>query len=247
MRLETISLLCPTRGRKDNVQQLIRTAIETASIPDNIEFVFYVDEDDKHTYQELVRYPLHYNGAVGEMEEVRVKWVTGPRIVLSEMWNECYKVADGPYYYHMGDDNIFRTHGWDMAIHVEFDKYDDKILFAHGKDGSPHDATGFGTHGVLHQNWIDVVGYFVPPYFSSDYNDTWLNEVSRTIDRHACLDFMVEHMHPNFGKAELDQNHKDRLERQQADNVDATYWSKAAEREADATKLREYILQYGCS
>jgi hypothetical protein len=236
-----ISLLTPTRGRLDGVSKLMKSAISTAEAPLEIEFVFYVDDDDD-TYDVLIENPLH----IGVPPEFRVpeKWVRGPRIVLSEMWNRCYEQAKGPYYYHMGDDNIFRTRGWDTQIYRAFEKYPDKILFVHGKDGSPHDATGFGTHGVLHRAWVECVGYFVPPYFSSDYNDTWLNEVSRAIDRHMCLPYMVEHMHPNFGKAELDLTHQERLKRQQDDNVDATYWSKAGERKADADKLLAYIRNY---
>ena len=41
----------------------------------------------------------------------------------------------------------------------------------------------FLTHGFLHRNWVETVGYFVPPYFSSDFNDTWLNEVADMIGR----------------------------------------------------------------
>jgi len=240
-----ISFLCPTRGRPENVSTLMRSALETASNPRDLEFVFYVDKDDKHTYQRLVSNPLFIVTVPdGKEHEVQTRWVGGERIVLSQMWNECYKVATGPFYYHMGDDNVFQTDGWDTQLLEAFEKYPDRILFAHGKDGSPHDATGFGTHGVIHKNWVETVGYFVPPYFSSDYNDTWLNEVSRAIGRHVCLDYMVEHMHPNFGKAEFDQNHQERLARQQADNVDGEYWSRATEREADAQKLREFIINY---
>lgn len=220
-----ISLLVPTRGRPDNVERLVSSVLTTADDPSNIEFVFYVDNDDD-SYGDLLK-----------PHQV----IRGDRIVLSQMWNLCQMVARGPFFYHAGDDLIFRTPGWDTELLAAFDQYEDKIIFAHGRDGSAHDNSGFGTHGVIHKNWIDAVGYFVPPYFSSDYNDTWLNEVSDMIGRHVRLSYLTEHMHPAFGKAVWDQNHKDRLARHQADDVDSLYMRLRPERQADAAKLREVM------
>lgn len=211
------------------------SAIDTADDPKDIEFVHYIDEDDVQTYAPIK------DGYRGHLH----KWIVGPRIVLSQMWNKCHEAAKGPYYFHAGDDLIFRTQGWDMYLKAAIDQYPDKIAFVHGRDGSPHDGTGFGTHGMIHKNWVDTVGYFVPKYFSSDYNDAWLNEVSRMIKRHVCVqEVLTEHMHPNFGKGPMDQTHIDRLERHTNDNVDGIYEAKAFEREADAAKLIQFIKDF---
>lgn len=231
-----ISLLCPTRNRPTNVNRLIQSALETAADPEYIEFVFYIDEDD-----------TSYDNFENVWNHAAIIFVRGPRIVLSQTWNECYKMATGPYYYHLGDDNIFKTFGWDRYFIHEFSNYPDKILFTHGLDGGPHDATGFGTHGMIHKNWVETVGYFVPPYYVSDFNDTWLNEVANMIGRHTQIrDVMVEHLHPNFGKAELDITHQERLERHHSTNVDALYLSEEHQhlRRLDAEKLQAFIDNY---
>ena len=98
-------------------------------------------------------------------------------------------------------------------------------------------GANFGTHGFIHRNWVDTVGYFVPPYFSSDYNDTWLNDVANMIDRRIYVDIKTEHMHPAFNKGPMDQTHIERLQRHQEDNVDALYATKLPERQADADKF----------
>lgn len=200
-----------------------------ADDPSRIEFVLYLDHDDPKAG--LYR------------SDPNIKHIHGDRILLSEMWNVCYRNVDDPeLLMHAGDDLIFRSKGWDTMIRTTFLGFGDRILFVHGDDG--HWGSRFGTHGIIHKNWVDTVGYFVPPYFSSDFNDTWLNDVSNSLGRRIFMPFVTEHMHPLFGKGELDQTHKDRLERHQRDNVGPLYTSKQGEREADGKKLFEFIIKF---
>jgi glycosyltransferase involved in cell wall biosynthesis len=216
-----ISILIPTMNRPENIKRIYKSAMATAD-PDNIEFVIYIDEDDRS-----------YDG----IEFKRLRKVIGPRIVLSEMWNKCYEVATGPIFMHCGDDIIFRTQGWDKIVEETFESFPDNIVFVFGNDGSPHNGS-FGTHGFIHKDWVDAVGYFVPPYFSSDFNDTWLNDVARMIGRHQHIPILTEHMHPDLDKGPLDITHKERIERHQKDNVGEIYTNKLPERQADADKLK---------
>jgi hypothetical protein len=218
----TISILCPTRGRPDQFARMVDSALDLAARPEAVEVVAYFDNDDPAGYQ------------AGRYRAVR-----GPRILLSEAWNECRGAAAGPIYMHAGDDLIFRTRGWDGLVRDAFGQHPDRIVFVHGDDGAPAYNGDFGTHGFLHQNWVEAVGYFVPPYFSSDYNDTWLNDVANRIGRRQYLPaLLTEHMHPDWGKAELDQTHRDRIERGQRDGVGAIYEQHEPDRARDAQKLR---------
>lgn len=224
---EIISLLLPTRKRPHNLLRFYESVYTTASKPKLVEMVIYIDQDDK-TYN------------LKEIRKAGVKVINGPRIVLSQMWNECYKRAQGPIYGHMGDDVIFRTKGWDTRVREAFEQFGDRIAFVYGDDGSPG-GKDFGTHGFIHQKWIDTVGYFVPPYFSSDWNDTWLNDVSEMIKRHIYIDILTDHMHPAFHKGPMDETHEERLTRGRDDDVGAIYGSKRDERETDAGKLLDAI------
>jgi len=198
----------------------------TANLPKAVEVVAYVDDDDD-SY---------------DFSLPRLRYVRGPRIVLSEMWNKCYDIALGPIYGHMGDDIIFRSDNWDALIKNMFSSYEDKILFVHGDDMSDVHRNNFGTHGFIHKNWVDAVGYFVPPYFSSDFNDTWLNDVANALNRRVYIDAVkTEHMHYVFNKAEKDQTHEERLARHANDRVDEIYAAKKPEREADVEKLRKVM------
>ncbi len=222
-----ISVLVPTRNRPASVERLLTSAFETADT--EVEFIFYVDDDDTSDYSEMDK-----NGATK---------IVGPRVVLSEMWNRCAESASFDVMMHCGDDIIFRSAGWDTRILAEFDKVPDKILFVHGNDG--FQGSTIGTHGFLHRNWVDVTGYFVPPYFSSDYNDLWLTEVADALGRRVYLsDVSTEHMHPVAGKGIWDQTHQERLARHQRDNVERIYKQHAGQRATDVDKLRAFITTF---
>jgi hypothetical protein len=224
-----ISLLVPTRGRPDQLREMWHSAIDTAVDPDGLELVARVDSDDR-SYDEL-----RNHGSRGQ-----VRWLDGPRVVLSEMWNEAYQHSHGEIVMHCADDIRFRTPAWDLHVNTAFDRQPDKVLFVYGRDGV-HDQN-LGTHGFLHRTWPETVGYFVPPYFSSDYNDLWLHQVAMRIGRlHYVPEIYTEHLHPAVNKGQLDQTHRERLERGRRDNVDQLYADYAPQRELDTEKLRKVM------
>jgi hypothetical protein len=227
-----ISILCPTRGRPDNVLRMMNTALATAEGP--IEFVFYVDEDDLPTIDVLSK--------VAAAPGLNVKTIIGPRILLSECWNRCAEQATAEIMMHAGDDITFESDGWDRHVVAAFERYPDRLVFVHGDDRLQ--GSNLGTHGFLHRRWVNVLGYFVPPYFSSDYNDTWLTEVADVLGRRVYLpEVITEHHHPLAGKAGWDATHLERLERGVADNVTEVYARLAHERKLWVDHLRAAIAE----
>ncbi len=229
-----ISLLVPTRGRPANVARFLGSAAATARTPRDVEVVFYVDDDDPARDQ-IADAVLKSGG------EIHTTLLVGPRIVLSECWNHCWKACSGEILGLFGDDIVFRTADWDSEVDKAFREVNDKILFVHGRDGIAEAV--FGTHGFIHQRWANTVGYFVPPYFSSDFSDTWLNDIANAIGRRRYLGSVyTEHMHPCAGKAETDRTHLERMARGVRDQVSSIYVAKAPERERDANLLRGLML-----
>ncbi len=225
-----ISILCPSRGRPERFRAMWESALSMDE--DNVEIVSYHDDDDP---------------TLGDYDWRR-GMIIGPRIVLSECWNKCFDASTGDILMHGGDDLEFKTKNWDAIVVQAFAETPDGLVFVHGDDGSPERSAShynqFGTHGFLHRHWADTVGYFVPPYFSSDYNDTWLNDVANMIGRRVFVPILTEHMHPDWGKGELDQTHRERLDRHARDNVAGLYASLAPERLRDAKKLMHEIEAY---
>jgi hypothetical protein len=223
-----ISLLVPTRGRPANVKRFLDSAAETAG--GEWEAVFYVDADDPTLTETCEAITGRQNTCV----------VVGERIVLSAMWNKCADRAWGDILGHMGDDIVFSSPDWVPMVEAQFDSSDDKILFVHGRDGC-HDAR-FGTHGFVHRKWMETLDYFVPPLFSSDWNDQWLNDLANALDRRVFLPGLyTRHMHYVFGLADRDATYAEREQRGAQDNVMQLYRDTAHLREQDIAKLRAVI------
>lgn len=228
-----ISVLLPTRQRPQQLSRLVDSIKATASDPDRVELVTYIDDDDE-SYENLAldiawvqcRGPRHHDGLVN----------------LSIKWNDCYAASSGGIIMHCGDDIIFRTEGWDDVVRRAFDAVPDRVLFAFGRDGY-QDGNNFGTHGFINRVWVEAVGFFVPPYFVSDFNDTFLNDVSKLIDRHREIDIYTEHMHYCAGKAEIDENTAERLERHKQYDPEALYFSDKVQGEIkDAARKLQGVM-----
>jgi hypothetical protein len=218
-----ISVLCPTRGRPASARRVALSALETAA--GDAEVVFYCDDDAAGSVP----------AGVAAWPEVTV--VTGPRIVMSDMWNKCLEKASGDIVMQCADDIVFRTAGWDRLVLEAFAAYPDRIALVYGDDLIHGEA--LATHSFAHRRWTDATGYFTPPWFSCDYSDAWLYDVAKAIGRlHYLPGLVTEHLHPVAGKGDWDASHRERLERGRRDNVAVLYESLAARREQDAGKLR---------
>lgn len=232
-----ISILCPTRGRPDSVRRLMRSASATAARPRDLQFVFYVDEDDasmdeqvRSELTELAARDLHLN----------THFVVGARILLSECWNVCYSVAAHPILMQCGDDIVFQSHHWDTEVTEAIEAVPDRIVLVYGRDGIQD--RGVATHGFLHRNWAEAVGYFVPSLFASDWNDMWLTEVARELGRLAYLpSIYTEHMHPVAGKGPWDRTHQERMDRHNREDCDKIWRDTGDQRKLDVVKLRAFI------
>lgn len=211
------------------MKELWESAYNNAFYKEEIELIFYIDSDDEESIKMSKLLGSNVRTVIDERGDGN----------LSMMWNRCYEKSSSDIVMHCGDDIRFRTLNWDQIVLNEFNKYKDKIVLIYGDDGIRKDD--LATHGFLHKNWIKTVGYFLPPYFSSDMNDYWLTTVARNIGRLVKIDIYTEHLHPAVGKHELDITHQERIERGKRDDVRILYESKQDERDEDCKKLNKFI------
>jgi glycosyl transferase/beta-hydroxylase protein BlmF len=232
-----ISLLVPSRGRPDSLHKMVYSAFSNATHQRRIEVVAYLDEDDPRLFEYDMQVPCAVH--VDLMKNVRLG--SGPRMLLSESWNYCFKIAKGEILMHCGDDLLFITHGWDQMVRDAFAAIPDRIGLVYGDDLSTN-FPELATHGFLHRRWVETVGYFLPPLFSCDWNDVWISEVATKLDRLVPLpDMVIEHQHYSFDKREHDATDREREERGAADDVVGLFKRTAPERLADVEKLRKVM------
>lgn len=224
--MNNISLLCPSKGRLFELKRMVKSALNTADDPQAIEIVVCMDDDiyiwDDRPHNVLLIKPQD-------------------KLNVSQLWNLASEIAHGPIYHMANDDIVFRTQGWDTTVIETFKKYPDGIALVFGYDGDPNKEKNFGPHPFIHENWIKAVGRYLPPYFSGDFVDTWLNDMADGVDRKNQIDIMIEHLHPAFGKREADKTDKDKWDKHWRDDMPQKYLETIEEREADTEKLRAWI------
>lgn len=203
-------------------------AIMQADFPSEIEIIVRLDEDDPEDY--------------GWTDEaVHVSAFTGPRQTLSDLWNQCARMATGDILMQCADDIRFRTQGWDSLVREAFDNYPDKIAYVYGRDGIADKR--MATHGFMHRRWYEALGYFTWPEFTSDYGDLWNHTIAERLGRlHFIEELYTEHLHPAVGKAPIDETHRERMERDEG-GVNEQIWQDAQPHLTEAVASLAELLQ----
>ena len=232
-KMYNISLLCPTRNRIDGLTRMWSSALDTASNPDKLELVLYVDHDDLETIQFLKSNLPEASTIFSDPNKPEI---------YSNLHNKCCANSQADIVFGCADDLIFRSQDWDNIILNKFEEIDDKIAFIFGNDG--HWGSNFGTHGFFHKNWFNTLGYLAPPIFTVDYSDNYVNDLSNAISRRFYIeDIFIEHMHWTFGKMEMDTTAKDAHQRRHSTNnaeIYSSFETMQNQRE-DMQKLREIM------
>lgn len=222
-----ISLLLPSRKRPNELLRMMQSVHNTAN--HDVEIVVRFDDDDEASAANAQK-----KGAVV---------LVGKRLrKMTIYWNECFDACSGDIVCQANDDIVFVSDGWDQMVEDAFAQVPDKIMLAHGSDLFGH-GSNFGPHPFVHRRWVECLGYFIPPHYSSDFGDAHCNEIANMLGRRRFLNFNIEHRHFSHGMMELDENTADRLQRHREDDPDTLYYSPAmqAERQRDAEKLAKLM------
>ena len=225
-----ISILCPTRGRPENVIRKVNSILSTSHRGDLVEIIFYVDNDDV-TFPEIV------------LNNGNVTVVKGPRMWLSILQNVLYSYSKGEIIMYTGDDVVFETNGWDEIIREEFNAQEDKILLVYGTDGGYY-GDRIALHGFLHRDWVNTVGCWVQPGRAVPY-DYWLTDTARKLGRLKYIDSLrFAHIHYRQGdaSAKFDSTYYAVSNLQKSFRPLITYKNMERERRIDRILLSEKML-----
>ena len=204
-----ISILCPTRGRPDRLSKMIESCLKTANNPERIEFILYIDDDEK--------IPVIDN------RSANINVLSGPRIWLSGMHNACASVATGEILMWAADDICFLTYGWDTEVISQFEKWNDGLGLVFPNDLSNYKGK-LATHAFVKREWLRAFGSLVPPYLPDAYTDNWITYLATKIGRITYLENMiVEHLQYRQGKSKFDETYETRARNTQIKNHKATF------------------------
>ena len=197
-KVHSIGILCPTRKRVAHLKRYIESVVSTAQKPERCTFHFLIDNDDNETKEFLE--------SLIKESKIKIKYRSFPHgaVALSDMWNKLYENCEDEIVMISGDDAVMRSSSWDSIVDSVFSQIPDKICLVYGRDGI-HDQK-FAAQFFLHREWIQTAGYIFPKYYTADWADTWVFEVSKILQRAVYIpDIFLEHMHWSVGKSEIDE------------------------------------------
>lgn len=146
----SIAILCPTRGRPEQFKRMCESADKTTVT--NVEVLALSNGEDD--YAENVPTDL-------------------PTVM---MWNLLAKATDAKLLMLGADDTIFTTPGWDEALIDHYNKLENKIHVYALQDSRDPEGT---PHPIVTREYIDAMGYFIPPIFLHWFVDTWTVQIAK--------------------------------------------------------------------
>ena len=227
-----ISILTPTRQREWRAKKFAHSVLSTAAVPEEIEMLFYIDSDDP----ELVQYS---NWHLESSKQIKI--YVGDPISISKSWNIIADKCIGDILIMGNDDLVYHTSNWDNILHHKIMEYPDNIYVAwvnDGINGSRHCA-----FPMVSRKWYEILGYFTPGIFEFLYNDTWIYDIGKILDRLIYIpEIYNEHQHFSTGKMQADETTM-RPRRSGSVQRDKKLFERTInKRKKDAEKLINYKL-----
>lgn len=171
---------------------MLRSFITTRG-PDT-EMFCYVDEADpqREDYRQL-------------FEAMGVDYEFGPKRTMPEAVNYGVEKFEADFYGVLNDDHLCHTPNWDTLLADTVVRHGGTGLAA----GKAENREGLPQIILVSQNCVKALGWYHPPWLRHQYVDN----VQADLYGAAKLIFpapnvWIEHVHPDFGKAEMDSTYQ---------------------------------------
>lgn len=164
----TIAILCPTRKRPEGVKRMC----ESAWTP-NVKIYLGCDRSEIIDFSlSKCEEPIHSD----------ISWREFPDMLpTAQKWNELAITAmrspDHKLFMLGSDDMYFDTPGWDRALIDHYENLENKIHVYHLQDSRDEKGT---PHPIVTREYIEAMGFFVPPIFLHWFVDSWTVEIARS-------------------------------------------------------------------
>lgn len=194
----TIAILCPSRGRAKQCNRMIQSVYSTTETPVNI--YISASETEFLTYKETID--------MRKSSKVKIILMCLPDIMPTAFkWNKLaeYAQKDGCTLFALSaDDTVFSTPLWDKALVDHYNALDIKIHAYHLRDSRNEEGT---PHPIVTKEYIEAMGYFLPPLFLHWHVDTWTIAMAKHAGCFTHIkDYMLLHDKPS-DRGDPDETH----------------------------------------
>lgn len=224
--MKDAAILVPSRARSAQLGEMISAALSTSAAQTDI--IVAVDNDDP----DGPAYAALEDSLRGEK---RVTWLRGPRDTMAGWTNKMAGWYAGGYFAlgSFGDDHFPRTPGWDAVLLDALET--PGVIMAYGDD--LHQGRRLPTAPLIRSAVVTALGWMALPGCSHYFiDDGWLALADGAAAY--CQNVIIEHVHPDAGKAPRDATYAEALPHWQADESIYRAWY-AGRRHEDIRIARE--------
>ena len=177
-----ISILLPTRGRREVLRKSLDSLVSKATHPDRIEILFGVDEDDQSVIdfiKEEIAEDLKEVGIEARASIFKPLGYENLHIYV----NTLAGAATGEWMFFWNDDCLMVSEGWDEVI----DQYNGQFKLLGPKDN--HAGHPYAISPIVPRDWFILMGHLS----QNPQNDAWLSHIAYMLDIFERIDFEFIH------------------------------------------------------
>ena len=189
--MKDLVILVPSRGRPQNIEDLLFSLQETKT---SSELIVIVDDDDEtlDQYIEL--------GCKIMMIAKQGKGMARPLNFAANVFKDDYR-----HFAFIGDDHRPRTEYWDQKLINALDEVGTGIAYGDDLLQGENLPTAVAMSGDI----VRALEGMVPPGFIHLYLDNFWMQLGKDLKSFIYLpDVIIEHLHPVAGKAQWDENYR---------------------------------------
>jgi glycosyltransferase involved in cell wall biosynthesis len=197
----SISILLPTRGRPEQAERLLQSIVETTEDPSHIEVILYADDDDPASH------------AI-QRDDLSIIKIIGPRLPMGGLNTACLERSTGDIIVPLNDDMVIRTSNWDRRIIEIHERFPDQVYLAYPND--LHTGEKLPSTPIISRKTCEVLTHPFPESYQGGFIDYHIMDIFKRLqvlgeNRIVYLgDVVIEHLHYQYGKAEVDATYEQR-------------------------------------
>lgn len=194
-----ISVLLPTRGRREVLRKSLDSLVSKAKHPERLEILFGVDEDDQSVIdyiKEEIAEDLKEVGIEARASIFKPLGYENLHIYV----NTLAGAATGEWLFFWNDDCLMVSEGWDDVIR----EYDGEFKLLGPKDN--HNGHPYAILPIVPKDWFILMGHLS----QNPQNDAWLSHIAYMLDIFERVDFEFIHDRADITGNNDDETFKNR-------------------------------------